>query len=365
MDSLLEFANGFHWERGTTFMSAPQHVATALGSYIAVSFLLQYLMRSRPAFKLTGLVCLHNAGLCLLSVCMFLGTVYEIASIAFGHYAARPAFGALCDPDRVVLTGSTRFPFWSYIFYLSKYWEMLDTYILALKKKPLTFLQMYHHFIIVVLCWLWLDDSWSIHWVAVSLNSLVHVFMYYYFSLSALGYRIWWKSYLTAFQLVQFTIVTVLIGAWYFLALDISITCEILGYLSLYHPHVKCLHRDPKRGPLQQRRGSVVPLPFWQFLRRQLSPRKRRQGQQGREGRQEVCHGQESGLIAHGFGQAPLSITPRRLVKSASRELASLSPRNTNTLRCDARVNRFQARCSSKCESIERSCGDRACRQEL
>eukprot|EP00042_Codosiga_hollandica_P048405 m.542023 g.542023 ORF g.542023 m.542023 type:complete len:292 (-) comp57656_c0_seq5:1923-2798(-) len=224
MDSLLEFANGFHWERGTTFMSAPQHVATALGSYIAVSFLLQYLMRSRPAFKLTGLVCLHNAGLCLLSVCMFLGTVYEIASIAFGHYAARPAFGALCDPDRVVLTGSTRFPFWSYIFYLSKYWEMLDTYILALKKKPLTFLQMYHHFIIVVLCWLWLDDSWSIHWVAVSLNSLVHVFMYYYFSLSALGYRIWWKSYLTAFQLVQFTIVTVLIGAWYFLALDISIT---------------------------------------------------------------------------------------------------------------------------------------------
>eukprot|EP00042_Codosiga_hollandica_P048396 m.542145 g.542145 ORF g.542145 m.542145 type:complete len:331 (-) comp57656_c0_seq12:1923-2915(-) len=236
MDSLLEFANGFHWERGTTFMSAPQHVATALGSYIAVSFLLQYLMRSRPAFKLTGLVCLHNAGLCLLSVCMFLGTVYEIASIAFGHYAARPAFGALCDPDRVVLTGSTRFPFWSYIFYLSKYWEMLDTYILALKKKPLTFLQMYHHFIIVVLCWLWLDDSWSIHWVAVSLNSLVHVFMYYYFSLSALGYRIWWKSYLTAFQLVQFTIVTVLIGAWYFLALDISITCEIL-MRSLSHSH--------------------------------------------------------------------------------------------------------------------------------
>eukprot|EP00042_Codosiga_hollandica_P048401 m.542530 g.542530 ORF g.542530 m.542530 type:complete len:102 (-) comp57656_c0_seq34:2713-3018(-) len=53
MDSLLEFANGFHWERGTTFMSAPQHVATALGSYIAVSFLLQYLMRSRPAFKVS------------------------------------------------------------------------------------------------------------------------------------------------------------------------------------------------------------------------------------------------------------------------------------------------------------------------
>ena len=42
--------------------------------------------------------------------------------------------------------------------------QMIDTYILALKKKPLTFLQMYHHTIIVVLCWSWLATGWSVHW---------------------------------------------------------------------------------------------------------------------------------------------------------------------------------------------------------
>lgn len=29
-----------------------------------------------------------------------------------------------------------------YVYYLSKFYEMIDTWVLALKKKPLTFLQM-------------------------------------------------------------------------------------------------------------------------------------------------------------------------------------------------------------------------------
>ena len=100
---------------------------------------------------------------------------------------------------------------------------MMDTYILALKKKDLTFLQMYHHTVIVLLCWSWLEAGWPLHWyplalrcssmcftptmlppgslissalcrIGVMLNTLVHVFMYYYFSLAALGGTVWWKS---------------------------------------------------------------------------------------------------------------------------------------------------------------------------
>jgi hypothetical protein len=41
---------------------------------------------------------------------------------------------------------------------------MMDTYILALKKKDLTFLQMYHHTVIVLLCWSWLEAGWPLHW---------------------------------------------------------------------------------------------------------------------------------------------------------------------------------------------------------
>ena len=46
-----------------------------------------------------------------------------------------------------------------------------------------------------------------------TLNSLVHVFMYGYYFLAAFGPQmqkyLWWKKYLTAFQMIQFVIVFV------------------------------------------------------------------------------------------------------------------------------------------------------------
>jgi hypothetical protein len=53
---------------------------------------------------------------------------------------------------------------------------------------------MYHHSVIVVLVWSWLQARWTIHLVGLLLNTLVHVFMYYYFSLAALGVKVWWKK---------------------------------------------------------------------------------------------------------------------------------------------------------------------------
>ena len=124
---------------------------------------------------------------------------------------------------------------WMYIFYLSKFYEMIDTYVLgrlvasswgcptrcnpelspftrtahvALKKKPLTFLQMYHHSSIVFLTWVgqrchadldatifpppslphphphpqsmlaqaWLESRWTLAWYGMAFNTLVHTF---------------------------------------------------------------------------------------------------------------------------------------------------------------------------------------------
>lgn len=35
------------------------------------------------------------------------------------------------------------------------------------------------------------------------MNSFVHIIMYYYYAMTAVGYRIWWKRYITAIQLVR------------------------------------------------------------------------------------------------------------------------------------------------------------------
>jgi len=43
-------------------------------------------------------------------------------------------------------------------------------------------------------------------WVTACNNTGVHVVMYFYFAIYALGYRPWWKKYLTSLQILQFVI---------------------------------------------------------------------------------------------------------------------------------------------------------------
>ena len=96
--------------------------------------------------------------------------------------------------------------FWSYLYYLSKYYELFDTVLQLLKGRPPPhfFLHVYHHATVLLMAWFWLQYAQSLQFIGLLFNASVHVVMYYYYFRRVLGWSVWWKRYVTNFQIVQF-----------------------------------------------------------------------------------------------------------------------------------------------------------------
>jgi len=111
------------------------------------------------------------------------------------------------DPD----SSGMWMAFATWAYFLNKYSDFADTFFFIAKKKDnqVTFLHVYHHAVMPLYSWMmvrWLPGGHEI--LAGYINFAVHVVMYAYYFLSALGPKVqpylWWKKYLTALQLVQF-----------------------------------------------------------------------------------------------------------------------------------------------------------------
>ena len=92
------------------------------------------------------------------------------------------------------------------MYYLSKYYELLDTVLQLFKGRPPPhfFLHVYHHAVVLLMAWNWLEYVQTLQHIALLFNTSVHVVMYYYYFRRVLGWPVWWKRYVTQFQLVQF-----------------------------------------------------------------------------------------------------------------------------------------------------------------
>lgn len=99
---------------------------------------------------------------------------------------------------------------WWYFF--AKVTELLDTVFFVLRKRSrqISFLHVYHHSNMVFFTWGFLKYAPSVQGGMVGiLNSSVHVVMYAYYMIAAMGPKyqkyIWWKKYMTMMQLVSIT----------------------------------------------------------------------------------------------------------------------------------------------------------------
>ena len=138
---------------------------------------------------------LHNLALCLFSLWVTINTWPLLVNYTKIHgYKA-----LLVDKDFWI-----SFEYWAIVFYVSKFYEFFDSWILVLKGKDPSYLQVYHHFGVVVAMWLACKNhsNWLIFMVA--LNSFIHTLMYFYYVFSSLGHKSELASSLTKMQLAQF-----------------------------------------------------------------------------------------------------------------------------------------------------------------
>ncbi|KID80083.1 uncharacterized protein G6M90_00g013010 [Metarhizium brunneum] len=98
--------------------------------------------------------------------------------------------------------------YYGWIFYLSKFYEVLDTFIILAKGKFSSTLQTYHHAGAMLCMWAGMRYMSAPIWVFVLVNSFIHALMYTYYTLSAFSIRVPMvvKRTLTTMQITQFVV---------------------------------------------------------------------------------------------------------------------------------------------------------------
>ncbi|KAL4081332.1 ELO family, partial [Scleroderma yunnanense] len=187
---------------GETPISTWPTVISMTVTYLTVVFGTREIMKNRAPLALTTLFRAHNLLLCVASFVLVLLLGEEVLS----NWMNVGWYGILCAEEAY----TQRVEFYLLVNYYFKYYEFVDTVFLALRKKPLTFLHVYHHAATAILMFVQLNGRATVCWVPALLNLSIHVIMYYYYFATASGARFWWKQYLTTLQIVQFVIILIM-----------------------------------------------------------------------------------------------------------------------------------------------------------
>ncbi|KAK3253188.1 hypothetical protein CYMTET_37550 [Cymbomonas tetramitiformis] len=184
-------------------------LASLLGYFIVVAVGLQLRKAfprdtSKPdSFLLKSLIVFHNVFLVSLSAYMCGGVLYQAWANGYSFW------GNAYDASQTEMAKVI------YIFYVSKLYEFMDTFIMLMKGNinQVSFLHVYHHGSISLIWWvITYHAPGGDAYFSAALNSWVHVCMYMYYLIAiclpkdAATKRkyLWWGRYLTQMQMFQF-----------------------------------------------------------------------------------------------------------------------------------------------------------------
>ncbi|XP_076140238.1 very long chain fatty acid elongase 7-like [Alosa pseudoharengus] len=174
------------------------------------------LMENRKPFDLKKVMFIYNV--CIRFFCLYMFYEFLMSGWATG-YSYRCDIVDYSNSPKALRMAQT-----CWLYYFSKFIEMLDTIFFVIQKKTvqLTFLHIYHHIVAAYTWWFVVKFAeGGMSTFHALLNSIVHVLMYSYYALAALGpaYQkyLWWKKYMTTIQLTQFVMVIIHLSQFFFI----------------------------------------------------------------------------------------------------------------------------------------------------
>ncbi|VVC28062.1 ELO family,ELO family, conserved site [Cinara cedri] len=191
-------------------MNKPWSICTIIAIYLL--FVLKIgptCMKNRQPMNIKLIMLIYNATQTVFNgwlVCWFLfmpGTF---------NYAWNYSCHSDTGPHSRYLISQLYKAMWYY--FISKIADLADTVFFVLRKKQsqVTFLHVYHHVNMAFTAWFHLRfiKSEQVTFGGI-INITVHMIMYSYYFLAALGPKIkkylWWKKYLTGLQILQFVVI--------------------------------------------------------------------------------------------------------------------------------------------------------------
>jgi len=201
------------WRHTSAVLHGTPIVMGAL--YVAMVWLLpSYLVRNKLTNlgpKIKPFMGAWNLFLSVLSCGMCLG----IAIPYYNYYSQFGLWEVLCDaPHRFAVPGVNIV--WLALFGYSKFFELVDTFFLIAKNptRPVAFLHWYHH--LTVMWFTWYASNWrlSVGMAFASMNSVIHMFMYWYYFQTERGILPSWAKLLTIGQITQMVIGLAMNIAW-------------------------------------------------------------------------------------------------------------------------------------------------------
>jgi hypothetical protein len=171
------------------FVGAHMHFVFLVASclFLPTIFKLRAIMKHRPGFDLRGILIVWN----FIASGLSGWAMYYVVPGLVGMVKRWGVDGMLCHNEHCY--SQEYIGFCIFVYQTTKCLEWIDTTLLALRKKPLIFLHLFHHIVTMVYCWhaaiYSSPTDCSGIWFC-GMNLVVHFIMYGYYGIRALGIKV-------------------------------------------------------------------------------------------------------------------------------------------------------------------------------